>query len=96
MTAESGAAAPAHQIATLARDLARAPLQIANDTSIKRTSFNRTGRDLHDFVAFADRISALDDVLARYVLDLLEVLSASFDWVLRPDRPASQVKISLK
>jgi hypothetical protein len=26
------------------RDLARAPLQITNDTSIKRTSFHRTGR----------------------------------------------------
>ncbi|QOZ79024.1 hypothetical protein XH83_28650 [Bradyrhizobium sp. CCBAU 53351] len=56
--------------------------------------------DLHDFVAFADRTPALDDVvddvLARYVLDLLEVLSASFDWVLCPDRSASQVKINLR
>jgi len=56
--------------------------------------------DLHDFVAFADRTPALDDVvddvLARYVLDLLEVLSASFDWVLCPDRSASQVEISLQ
>jgi hypothetical protein len=49
------------------------------------------GRDLHDFVAFADRTPALDDVLARYVLGLLEALSASFDWVLCPDRLASQI-----
>ncbi|MGY4285900.1 hypothetical protein ACVWXO_005120 [Bradyrhizobium sp. LM2.7] len=78
-------------------------LQIANDTSIKRTSLNRTGEDLHDFVAFADRTPALDDVLARYVLGLLEVISASFDWAKvsakHPDRSASQIltsKVSVK
>jgi len=38
------------------------------------------GRDLHDFVAFADRVSALDDGLARYLFGLLEAASASFDW----------------
>jgi hypothetical protein len=55
---------------------------------------------LHDFIAFADRVSALDDGLARYVLGLLEATSASFDWARvstkRPDRSASQVKISFQ
>jgi hypothetical protein len=78
------------------RDLAPAPLQIAGGTSIRRTSFNRTGRDLHDFVAFADRKPALDDVLARYVFGLLEAISASFDRAPDPDRFASQVKANLK
>ncbi|WP_176945302.1 hypothetical protein [Bradyrhizobium sp. Rc2d] len=54
---------------------------------------------MHDFVAFADRTPALD-VLARYVLGLLEALSASFDWAKvsakRPDRSASQVKVSFE
>ena len=75
-------------------------MQMTSDTSIKRTSFNRTGRDLHDFVAFADRTPALDDVLARYVFGLLEALSASFDWVKvstkSPDRSASQIKANPK
>jgi hypothetical protein len=51
---------------------------------------------LHDFVAFADRTPALDDVLARYVLGLLEASSASFDWVFSPDRNASQIKTNFK
>ncbi|WP_161491850.1 hypothetical protein [Bradyrhizobium centrolobii] len=55
---------------------------------------------MHDFVAFADRTPALDDVLARYVLGLLEAFSASFDWAKvsakRPDRSASQIKANLK
>ncbi|MCK1546905.1 hypothetical protein IVA98_23605 [Bradyrhizobium sp. 160] len=54
---------------------------------------------MHDFDAFADRTPALD-VLARYVLGLIEALSASFDWAKistkRPDRSASQVKISFE
>jgi len=46
MTAEIEAAAmpdqgATHQIATLVREFAGAPLQTGNDTSIKRTSFNR-------------------------------------------------------
>jgi hypothetical protein len=47
MTAEIEAAAEhigdPHQIATLVRDLARGPLQMTNDTSIKRTSFIEPG-----------------------------------------------------
>ena len=78
MTAECSP--PPHQIATLVRDLARAPLQIANGTSIKRTSFNRTGEDLHDFVTFADRTPAFD-VLARCVLDPLGSFPRAFDRV---------------
>ncbi|MCK1682541.1 hypothetical protein IVA87_24810 [Bradyrhizobium sp. 147] len=97
--ATSDADGVANQIATLVRDLARAPLQSACDTSIKRTSFNRAGRDLHDFDAFADRTPALD-ILARYVLGLIEALSASLDWAKistkRPDRSASQVKVSFE
>ncbi|MHC2378640.1 hypothetical protein ACVIHA_003015 [Bradyrhizobium liaoningense] len=42
----------------------------------------------------------VDDVLARYVRGLLEASSASFDWAKvstqRPDRSASQVKISFE
>ncbi|SPP93702.1 protein of unknown function [Bradyrhizobium vignae] len=53
---------------------------------------------MHDFVAIADRTPALDDLLARYVRGPLEASSASFDWAKvlakRPDRFASQVKIS--
>ena len=98
MTAEIEAAAmpdqgATHQIATLVREFAGAPLQTGNDTSIKRTSFNRTGRDLHDFVAFADRTPAFD-VLVRYVGGLLEASSARFDRVTSPDLSTSQVKIS--
>jgi hypothetical protein len=51
---------------------------------------------LHDFVAFADRVSALDDGLARYRFGLLEATSASFDRDFFPDRFASQVKISFE
>ena len=43
----------------------------------------------------ADRTPALDDVLARNLLGLLEASSASFDGLLSPDRSASQVKINL-
>ncbi|MDN3276655.1 hypothetical protein QWJ07_20505 [Frankia sp. RB7] len=45
---------------------------------------------MHDFVAFADRVSALDDGLARYILGLLEAASASFDWAFFPIAPLPQ------
>ncbi|WGD54450.1 hypothetical protein QA641_11375 [Bradyrhizobium sp. CB1650] len=83
------------KFATLARDLARAVLQTESDASIKCASSIEPGRDLHDFVAFADRTPALDDVLARCVFGRLEAISASFDWAKvstkRPDRSASQI-----
>ncbi|WP_426419945.1 hypothetical protein [Bradyrhizobium genosp. A] len=47
---------------------------------------------MHDFVAFADRVSALDDDLARYIFGLLEATSASFDWAFFPIAPPPKSK----